>query len=286
MRTLRKIALARMASRLLLAGRSMAGLGNPIECKRSGIRWNLDLGEGIDLAIYLLGAFEPAVLAACRRLLPEGGVCLDVGANIGAHTLPLAGFAGPRGKVHAFEPTGFAFEKLRFNITLNPELSGRIEASQVFLGDKPTTPTPDLVPASWPLRKSPDLDPLHGGRGEKTNGCRCDTLDDWMARTNPARVDLCKLDVDGHELEVLRGAERLLHKHRPVMIVELAPYVFSKTPGKFGLLVELLAGHGYKARTLAGKKLSLDRGLETRIPLGAGLNAILTPHTDSLISPR
>jgi FkbM family methyltransferase len=244
------------------------------------VLWELDLSEGVDFAIYLFGSFEPEVVGACRRLCPEGGICLDVGANIGAHTLPLAALAGTQGQVHAFEPTDFAFQKLRRNLSLNPELSSRIEASQVFLGETLSQPVPEKVPAAWPLRAGADLDPLHGGRAESLTGCRRDTLDDWMLRRNPTRIDLLKLDVDGHEIEVLRGAERLLQTHRPTMIVEFAPYVFSDKPDGFQGLVELLKGHGYEARTLKGKALPLDSSLETLIPHGAGVNAILTPRAD------
>ncbi len=280
MTTLQKLALARMASRMVCAARGLAGLKSRIVCRRGGVLWDLDLSEGVDFAIYLFGSFEPEVVAACRRLCPEGGICLDVGANIGAHTLPLAALAGPQGQVHAFEPTDFAFQKLRRNLSLNPELSGRIEAAQVFLGETLSQPVPEKVPAAWPLRAGSDLDPLHGGRAESLTGCRRDTLDDWMLRTNPARIDLFKLDVDGHEIEVLRGAERLLQTHRPRMIVEFAPYVFIDKPGGFQGLVELLRGHGYEARTLKGKALPLNSSLETLIPHGAGVNAVLTPPAD------
>jgi FkbM family methyltransferase len=278
--TLQKLALARLASRMVCAARGLAGLKSRIVCRRGGVLWDLDLSEGVDFAIYLFGSFEPDVVAACRRLCPEGGICLDVGANIGAHTLPLAALAGPQGKVHAFEPTDFAFQKLIRNLSLNPELSARVDPSQVFLGETLSRPVPEKVPAAWPLRAGPDLDPLHGGRAESLTGCRRDTLDDWMLRTNPARIDLLKLDVDGHEIEVLRGAERLLQTHRPRMIVEFAPYVFSEKPCGFQGLVELLRDHGYEARTLKGKALPLDSSLETLIPHGSGVNAVLTSRAD------
>lgn len=280
MTTLQKIALASLASRMVCAVRGLFGLSSRVVCRRGGIQWDLDLGEGFDFAIYLFGSFEPEVVKAYRRLCPGGGVFLDVGANIGGHTLPLAMLSGPHGKVHAFEPTDFAFGKLSRNISLNPVLSRRIEASQVFLGESLSRPMPGSVPSAWPLRVEPGLDPHHGGRPERLTGCRRDTLDDWMDRTNPRRIDLFKLDVDGHEIEVLQGAERLLRAHRPVMIAEFAPYVFLEKPGGFGRFVELLTGFGYEARTLKGKALPLDSSLETLIPHGAGVNAILTPRAD------
>lgn len=275
MTTLKKLAVARIASRLICGARQTLGLRSRVVTRRGGITWDLDLQQGFDLALYLFGKFEPGVQAACRRLCPNGGVILDVGANIGALTLPLAVMAAENGKVYAFEPTDFAFRKLLRNIALNPDLSRRIEAAQVFLGDGSSSTAPDSIPASWPLREKRGLDPLHGGRPETLRGAQRDTLDQWMARNNPARIDLIKLDVDGHETEVLRGAEKLLRRFRPPMVAEFAPDVFGDKPGGFGAFIGLLSEHGYKGETLSGKELPLDSNLEARIPRGSGLNAVL-----------
>lgn len=275
MTTLKKLAVARIASRLICGARQTLGLRSRVVTRRGGITWDLDLQQGFDLALYLFGKFEPGVQAACRRLCPNGGVILDVGANIGALTLPLAVMAAENGKVYAFEPTDFAFRKLLRNIALNPDLSRRIEAAQVFLGDGSSSTAPDSIPASWPLREKRGLDPLHGGRPETLRGAQRDTLDQWMARNNPARIDLIKLDVDGHETEVLRGAEKLLRRFRPPMVAEFAPDVFGDKPGGFGAFISLLSEHGYKGETLSGKELPLDSNLEARIPRGSGLNAVL-----------
>jgi hypothetical protein len=82
-----------------------AGLSERVRLRRRGIRWDLDLAEGIDLSIYLLGAFEPRLVGAYRKLIRPGACILDIGANIGAHTLQFAQLVGDRGKVVAYEPT-------------------------------------------------------------------------------------------------------------------------------------------------------------------------------------
>jgi len=273
-----KIALAGIASRLLCGARSLLGLKNRFVAKRGGVLWELDLEQGVDFAIYLFGAFEPDVVAACRKLCRRGNVCLDIGANIGAHTLPLGEFVGPEGRVHAFEPTDFAYRKLLRNISLNDHLAAGIFSSQVFLGRDAPMSVPDTICSSWPLRQQAGLDPMHGGRAESAGGARCDTLDDWMSREKPERIDLLKLDVDGHELDVLRGAEELLKAHKPTLIVEFAPYVFEGKTEGFDELVYFFKDRNYEASFLSGKHLPLDVNLKTLIPQGAGLNAILTPR--------
>lgn len=84
--------------------------------RRDGIHWDLDLSEGIDFAIFLLGGLELRTLRLYRRLVQPGDTVLDVGANIGAHALPLARLVGASGRVVAFEPTQFAFCKLQRNL--------------------------------------------------------------------------------------------------------------------------------------------------------------------------
>ena len=105
--------------------RTLSGKGNVGVFRRGGIVWELDLREGIDFAIYLQGGFEPAALREYRRVVKPGSVALDIGANIGSHTLPLAQIVGPSGRVYSFEPTDYAFEKQLRNLSLNRDLSKR-----------------------------------------------------------------------------------------------------------------------------------------------------------------
>ena len=70
--------------------RTLAGKGDVGVFRRGGIVWELDLREGIDFAIYLQGGFEAATLREYGRIVRSGFVALDIGANIGSHTLPLA----------------------------------------------------------------------------------------------------------------------------------------------------------------------------------------------------
>ena len=83
-----------------------------------GSTFELDLGEMIDVALYL-EQYELDVSAALERHSAPGMTVLDIGANIGAHTLALARLVTRTGAVYAFEPTDFAFEKLTRNVSLN-----------------------------------------------------------------------------------------------------------------------------------------------------------------------
>src|SRR2546429_242397 len=120
-----KIALASMAYRVIAAGRAVLGRDDHVITERGGLKWDLDLREGIDFSIYLLGAFERSTVVTLQKLAISGGVIFDIGANIGAHTLGLARSAGAKGRVFAIEPSDFAFTKLKRNLALNPELESQ-----------------------------------------------------------------------------------------------------------------------------------------------------------------
>src|SRR5271166_2308194 len=128
-----KMSIARMMNRVVRLGRRLAGQGMRTRCSRRGVTWDLDLDEGIDLSIYLLGAYEPAMLRAYSSVIRGGDVVFDIGANIGAHTMHFARLVGPAGRVFAFEPTDYAAAKIRLNLSINPELARRVSFQQRFL---------------------------------------------------------------------------------------------------------------------------------------------------------
>ena len=134
MRTAQKIAAAKLAYRVIHGLRALGGRGDETVVTRHGIRYALDLAQGIDFAIYLFGQFEPATAAAYARHVRPGATVLDIGANIGAHSLRLAQQAGPGGRVIACEPTAYGRDKLRRTLALNPALAPRVELIQCFLG--------------------------------------------------------------------------------------------------------------------------------------------------------
>lgn len=237
--TARKIALASLTFRLLTAVRSVFGLSSEIKAVRGGVHWQLDLREGIDFSIYLLGGFEPATLALYRRLVSPGDYVLDVGANIGSHTLPLALLVGSTGKVLAFEPTRFAVEKLRANAALNPDLQSHVEAHQLLLAGASTDEVPPAIYSSWPLIEAENVHAQHRGQLMSTEGARAVTLDGFLAERQLAHVDFIKIDVDGNEPAVLRGALETIQSHRPKILMEIAPYLFDDAPEQFHWMLSI-----------------------------------------------
>jgi FkbM family methyltransferase len=247
--------------------------------RRRGIQWELDLTEGIDLAIYLLGGFERSVMDQLTKLVPRGGVAFDVGANVGAVTLPLAQIVGESGRVYAFEPTEFACRKLSVNVSLNPELAQRIHVEELFFDESAEATSPAEVYASWPVRRldrAESVHPRHRGRAVSAQNARVVTLDAFAEEEHLDRLDFIKLDVDGNELKVLNGARDTLRRFRPPILMELAPYVLDETAGELEALVEFLRSLDLEPESLpGGERLPLDADFMRRfVPDGAGINVI------------
>ena len=102
---------------MIVGVRAIFGLSSITKVYRRGLHWSLDLKEGIDLAIYL-GVYEPETIKELKHIVKPGDVVVDIGANIGAITLPLAEYVGVDGCVIAFEPTSWAYGKLQNNLSL------------------------------------------------------------------------------------------------------------------------------------------------------------------------
>lgn len=223
-------------------GQSMQG-----HFRREGLVWELNLDEGIDFSIWLFGAFEHDMLQVYSRLLKPGACVLDIGANIGAHTLPLARLVGTHGRVIAIEATIYAYEKLKKNLSLNPEYAAHVTAKHALLVDKSglTDQTHTHLHSSWPLAGDIDTHPVLGGALKPLGTAQILTVDQLIDELSLPRIDWIKLDVDGNELTVLRGAHQTILRDHPHILLELAPYCHAGIPDQFESLVGWLSDAGY-----------------------------------------
>jgi FkbM family methyltransferase len=280
LKTKQKIALANMVQTLVMGTRRLMGRGPDTAVRRSDVEWELDLREGIDFSIWLLGSFEPGTVRCYQRIVKNGDVVLDIGANIGAHTLFLARAVGPTGKVYAFEPTDYAYAKLLKNRSLNPDLSRRIHCLQAMLVDQEAAgDQPPPLYSSWPLKEAAGLHELHQGRLMTTTNAEARTLDSVALSLNLDCVDFIKLDIDGFECGMLRGAVEVLARWHPIIVMELAPYALEEQGASLRELIALLTKYGYALFELSSAvPLAMDsEALEKQIPSGASLNVIARP---------
>ncbi|NTW99907.1 MAG: FkbM family methyltransferase [Geobacteraceae bacterium] len=221
---------------------------SPLQVVRSGILYELDLSEGIDLSIFLLGSFQKHVYK--NKLLQLSGemTILDVGANIGSMALMFAKLF-PAASIHAFEPTEYACVKFRRNLELNPELANRITLLQNFVSDC-ASPNPDIKAyASWKVSAGKELaaqHPVHCGTLKAADGVAAVTLDGYCAAHTIQNIRLIKIDTDGHECQVLLGAQVVIREQRPYLLFEVGGYVMAEQGIEFSWYLDYFAPLDYR----------------------------------------
>ena len=181
----------------------------------------------------------------------------------------------------AFEPTDFGVGKLRRNLSLNPELAGRVRVEQRFLVADRGDPLPSVVPASWPVGEwHDDLHWGHLGKSKTLVEATAVTGDEFCAAEKISAISLVKIDVDGHEFGVLKGFQDSLRRLRPRILIEIAPFIYEGiNVAEFDEFVRFLADLDYTffdANT--GRPISRDPVVLRRtITPGGGINALLCP---------
>ena len=184
-------------------------------------RWNVRMffpaqRKGFGKFIFAFREYYEPELAYLEKVLSPGKVFIDVGANFGVYTLVASKLAGAAGKVIAIEPTAQSFAVLRQNIALNH--LANVRAFRVALTQ---TRGKAWLYHGWdPVGNSLGMDPLCGEGGEEV---QTESLDNLMEQNGIGHVDVIKVDVEGAEELVLRGATRTLTTNSPVVIFEYNP---------------------------------------------------------------
>ena len=148
-------------------------------------------------------------------LIQPGNIVIEVGANIGVHTIPLAQRVGPQGKVVAIEAQPAIFHYLCANIALN----GLFNVTTHGCGCGAVNKTMSIPAIDYSAPKIQNFGGI--SLGEKNTlgvAVKVVPLDDLI--DDLPKVDLLKLDVEGMESEVLEGASRTIQQYRPWMYVE------------------------------------------------------------------
>lgn len=175
------------------------------------------LQGSIDRNLYYLGTYELATTEMIRRFLRRDGVCIDVGSHTGSIAL-FASKIAAEGKILAYEPVSILQKRLRENISLNHVQN--IKPIQVALGAEEGKLD---ISVNHNNRGSSSLQPNKSEVYAKKEQVKVDTLDHQVSSEKLARVDMIKIDVEGFEASVLRGAKTTIQKYRPVLIVEHDP---------------------------------------------------------------
>jgi FkbM family methyltransferase len=174
----------------------------------AGTRMLVDLGSE---KYYWLGTHEERVQAFARSVVHAGDVIYDIGAHAGFFSLLFGRLTGPSGRVYAFEPSRANFERLRANVQANRLI--QIEARHLAISDRCGETSFEEGRTSLQGRLS-----AAGGAGRATVQA---TTIDALVREGATPPSLLKIDVEGAEGAVLRGAVCTLARYRPRLLLEI-----------------------------------------------------------------
>lgn len=247
---------------------------------RNGIKYEIDLSEVIDLSMFLSGNFQKHVSQNKRLSLPQDAIIFDVGANSGMMTLQFAKLV-PLGKVYSFEPTFYAFSKLKKNLELNPELAERIVAIQSFVSSSKSEEPSIKAYASWKVGGTIKgvKHRVHGGIAKSTDGIGAVSLDDFCKQNEIKRLDFIKIDTDGHELEVLKGAQKVISKFSPIIIFEVGIYVMEERNIDFSDYLKFFDFLNYSLFNSKNLKEINTNNYHKHIPLKGTIDILATSNT-------
>lgn len=176
--------------------------------------------EYIGRNILALGQWEPHIRQTLKRLIREGDTVVDIGANIGTHTIYMSKLVGENGKVIAFEPNENNHNSLVFSLLLNRCFNTKVY--QYGVGEKKEVM---YIEKHWKNTKVENnfgaISLQASRKDEEDEHIDIRPLDD--PEFSFENIRLIKIDAEGMEDKVVNGMKGLLHKSKPYLIVEIHP---------------------------------------------------------------
>ena len=195
--------------------------------------------------------YEACLEAFYRQLPLDGASVIDVGAHVGRHAIPLAQLVGREGTVHAFEPIPYIRDLLIQN--LNSAGIGNVILYPFALTSEPAPIQFHYVPnlagqSGIKARHSYDQPPAE----PELLDLYARRLDDVIPNAN---VDFIKIDIEGGELDMLKGAVRILQTARPLVSFECGAAAFLGYHDRPQEIFSLFHGRGYAVYSILGARV-------------------------------
>ena len=215
------------------------------------------LDRGIERKLYKQGVYEEGTLYCFGKIIKQGNVVLDVGANIGLTAIRASKLTGAQGAVYAIEAMPSTFEILKFNVNLN-KLTNVIclnEAFADYVGKTEMFHNLDINRGSASLYSDKKTD------GVKVN---VNTLDKFVIHKGIKHVDFIKVDIEGAEYPMLMGASNFFKNNKPIICIEFSNEVKS-TYDPYLIFDVLKQDYSYKIFKQIKGKESISRLIEIKV---------------------
>ncbi len=193
----------------------------------------------VDTEIFTNGIYEPDILKLIQEHLKPGQVFIDIGANIGQHTLFAASVVGETGTVYAFEPIPRLVSQLRESISLNT-FEGYCTVLPFACSNEAGNSSLKLRPGNI------------GGSSINHTNAEYETITISVKTADSClneltQVNLIKIDTEGYEVNALAGLEKTLAKHQPKIIVEYSPSLSATSEAAYADgFFDILNKHSYR----------------------------------------
>lgn len=251
------IGLTKAWHKLIIACLKLRSNDNLVMRDVQGNKMYLDLSDpGISRELILTGIHEKLATQVMRQEIKEGMTVVDIGANLGYYTLLEASIVGEKGQVYALEPVPKNFDILCKNININGFKN--IKSYCIAVSNKSGTAKITLTNASnWGSMLEIEAEAVSDYMKQKmrslarqTIEIETITLDEFLVKETVNRVNLIRMDVEGYEVEVVKGMLKTLKNTPPPLMLffEIHNKVFDDPEKSIGPMLQQLLIFGFKPK--------------------------------------
>jgi FkbM family methyltransferase len=216
-----------------------------------GITYQLDLRDGIQRFIYF-NVLDKADIQEILPLARSGGVYFDVGANVGFYSLQIAKKTQGQSRIFAFEPNHYTFKRLELNCSLNSFGNCILPIHEALYREEGYInfyESPVHTSATSSLSDFKEI-------ARSATKVKATTLDHVVERESLSRIDLLKIDVEGHELDVLEGAKKTLMQNKiHHLFIEFNGFFMKQKGISFESFLNAIFSYGFVLTSFNHKKV-------------------------------
>ena len=207
-----------------------------------GALFHVNLTDNIQRQIYFQGEYEPEVTHLMRTILSEGDTFIDIGANVGYHTVLAKELVGSSGSVHSFEPLPKLYSELNRNVQLNSYTN--VFLNQIALHREKANIN-IYLPGTGNNGTGSIFERDHHTGGSLS--CPAISLDMYLRSRYVKNLRLIKIDIEGGEIYALEGMSTLLNRTpAPNLILEVIPELQKNTSNSRKSIYSILGSFGYQ----------------------------------------
>lgn len=202
--------------------------------------------DGVTPHLLLRGVFEEHETKLFKTLIKSGMVVIDIGANIGYYTLMASRLVGPKGRVIAFEPEPHNYELLERNVKANG-------LNNVMLHKKAVADKSGAIELFVDSQNysNPTIGKNRFGERAHKISVESITLDEFVVKElDGANIDFIKIDVEGAEGHIIKGAQNVLTRQRPIITMEFWPQALRNAGTEPADLLNKMTEFGFSISTI------------------------------------